>query len=191
MIFVLLFASGSILEEFSEKVKEYMRENMSTSAAKKKKKKKDKKKETEDQPSSSTHSSRKGSMFDKLDRPRSTAHKKAAAVPGEAEDQPPLPLRRATRSTTQSSAQPATRVPSSDAATANVATSSVANLPADVATTSTFTLPPGFGTPSEIRVPKEGIPSDSYEPVVTSSPNCPYKVYKMEGKEEEHQRGNE
>ena len=62
---------------------------MSTSAAKKKKKKKDKKKETEDQPSSSKHSSGKGSMFDKLDRPTSTAHKKAAAVPGEAEDQPP------------------------------------------------------------------------------------------------------
>ena len=76
---------------------------MSTSAAKKKKKKKDKK-ETEDQPSNSTHSSGKGSMFDKLDRPRSTAHKKAAAVPGEAEDQPLLPLKRATRSTTQSSA---------------------------------------------------------------------------------------
>ena len=71
-----------------------MRENMSTSAAKKKKKKIDKKKETEDQPSSSTHSSGKGSMFDKLDRPRSTAHKKAAAVPGEAEEQPPLPLKR-------------------------------------------------------------------------------------------------
>ena len=150
---------------------------MSTSAAKKKKK--DKKKETEDQPSSSTHSSGKGSMFDKLDRPRSPAHKKAAAVPGEAEDQPPLPLKRATRSATQSSAQPATSVPSSDAATANVAT------------TSTFTLPPGFGTPSEIRVPEEGIPSDSYEPVVTSSPDCPYKAYKIQGKEEEHQRGNE
>ena len=74
-----------------------MRENMSTSAAKKKKK--DKEKETEDQPSSSKHSSGKGSMFDELDRPRSTAHKKAAAVPGEAEDQPPMPLRRATRST--------------------------------------------------------------------------------------------
>ena len=71
-----MLRSGSILEEFSEKVKEYMRENMSTSAAKKKKKKKDKKKETEDQPSSTTHSSGKGSMFDKLDRPRSTAHKK-------------------------------------------------------------------------------------------------------------------
>ena len=127
MIFMLYsLRSGSILEEFSEKVKEYMRENMSTSAAKKKNKKKDKKKETEDQPSSSTHSSGKGSMFDKLDRPRSTAHKKAAAVPGEAEDQPPLPLKRATRSTTQSSAQPATSVPSSDAATANVATSSTA-----------------------------------------------------------------
>ena len=168
-----------------------MRENMSTSAAKKKKKKKDKKKETEDQPSSSTHSSGKGSMFDKLDRPRSTAHKKAAAVPGEAEDQLPLPLKRATRSATQSSAQPATSVPASDAATANVAISSTANLPADVATTSTFTLPPGFGTPSEIRVKEEGIPSDSYEPVVTSSPDCPYKVYKTQGKEEEHQRGNE
>ena len=162
---------------------------MSTSAAKKKKK--DKKKETKDQPSSSKHSSGKGSMFDKLDRPRSTAHKKAAAVPGETEDQPPMPLRRATRSTTQSSAQPATSVPSSDAATANVSTSSTANLPAYVATSSTFTLPPGFGTSSEIRVPEEGIASDSYEPVVTSSPDCPYKVYKMEGKEEEHQRGNE
>ena len=45
---------------------------MSTSAPKKKKKKKEKKKETEDQPSSSKASS----VFDKFDRPRSTAHKK-------------------------------------------------------------------------------------------------------------------
>ena len=160
-----------------------MRENMSTSAAKKKKKKKDKKKETEDQPSSSKPSSGQGSMFDEFDRPRSTAHKKAEAVPGEVEDQPPLPLRRVTRSTTQSSAQPATSEPSSDAATANH--------PADVASSSTFTLPEGFGTSSEISVPEEGIPSYSYEPVVKSSPDCPYKVYKMEGKEEQHQRGNE
>ena len=171
-----------------------MRENMSTSAAKKKKKKKDKKKETEDQPSSSKHSSGKGSMFDEFDKPRSTAHKKAAVVSGEAEDQSPLPLRRATRSTTQSSAQPAQPVtsvpPSSDAATTNVATSSTANLPADVATSSTFSLPAGFEISSEIRVPEEGIPSYSYKPVVKSSPDCPYKVYKMEGKEEEHQRGN-
>ena len=102
-----------------------------------------------------------------------------------------MPLRRATRSTTQSSAQPATSVPSSNAAIANVATSSTANLPADVATSSTFTLPQGFGTSSEIRVPEEGIASDSYEPVVTSSPDCLYKVYKMEVTEEEHQRSNE
>ena len=66
-----------------------MRENMSTSAAKKKKNKKDKKKEAEEQPSSSKHSFEKGSMFDQFDRPRSTAHRKAAVVPGEAEDQPP------------------------------------------------------------------------------------------------------
>ena len=120
---------------------------MSTSAPKKKKKKKKKERNRrEDQPSSSKTSS----MFDKFDRPRSTAHKKAAAVPGEVEDQPPLPLRRATRSTTQSSAQPATSEPSSD-----------------------------------------GIPSYSYKAVVKSSPDCPYKVYKIEGKEEQHQRGNE
>ena len=156
-----------------------MRENMSTSAPKKKKKKKEKKKETEDQPSSSKASS----MFDKFDRPRSTAHKKAAAVSEEVEDQPPLPLRRATRSTTHSSAQPATSEPSSDAATANP--------PADVASSSAFTLPPGFGASSEISVPEEGIPSYSYKPVVKSSPDCPYKVYKIEGKEEQHQRGNE
>ena len=73
------------MEKLSDKVKQYMRENMSTSALKKKKKKKEKKKETEEQPSSSKASS----MFDKFDRPRPTAHKKAAAVPGEVEDQPP------------------------------------------------------------------------------------------------------
>ena len=186
-----------------------MRENMSSSGPKKKKKKKDKdkKKEIEDQPSSSKDSSEKGSMFDEFNRGRSTAHKKAAVVPGEAEDQTPLPLRRSTRSTAQSSALPATSVATSHPATASipanvptcsvatlpadVATSSTATLPADVASSSTSTLPADVTTSSTTRVPEEGIPTSSYETVVQSSDELPFKIYKIEGKEEEHQRGNE
>ena len=184
------------MEEFSEKVKQYMTENMSTSGAKKKKKKKDKDKtkEAEDQPSSSKHSSEKGSMFDQF-RGRSIAHKKAAVVPGEAEDQPPLPLRRATRSAAQSSALPVTSVATSHAAMAsipaNVPICSTATLPANVATCSSATFPADVATSSTDSVPVEGIPTDTYEPVVTSSASCPFKIYKIEGKEEEHQRGNE
>ena len=87
-----LICVGSILEKFSEKVKEYMRENMPTVPKKKTKdkdkKKKDKDQPDSDQPSSAKDSSEKASIFDQFDRGRNTAHKKAV-VPGEAEDQPP------------------------------------------------------------------------------------------------------
>ena len=174
-----------------------MKENMSTSGPKKKKKKKDKdkKKETEDQLSSSKHSSEKGSMFDQFDTVRPTAHKKATVVPREAEDQPPLPLRRATRSAAQSSALPATSVPTLHVATAsipaNVQICSAATVPANVATSSTATLPTDVATSSTVSVPVEGIPTDSYEPEVLTSNDYPFKIYKIQGKEEDHQRGNE
>ena len=122
--------------------------------SKKKKKDKDKKKEKQDQPSSS-------------------AHKKAAVIPGEAEDQPPLPPRRSTRSTAQSLALPASSV-------------ATANIPANVATSSAADVPT-----SAITVPEEGIPTSSYEPEVLSSNDYPFKIYKIQGKEEEHQRGND
>ena len=108
---------------------------------------------------------------------------KVAVVPGEAEDQPPLPLRRATRSAAQSSALPATSVPTSHAATASI--------PANVPICSAATVPANVATSSTVSVPVEGIPTDSYEPEVLTSNDYPFKIYKIEGNEEDHQRGNE
>ena len=148
---------GSILEEFSEKVKEYMRENMSTSVPKKKKEKRQRKRKK--QTSLLVQRTRlkkvqclinmieEGAQPTKkqfLKRQRTSPHCFSGGQPDlQPNQQSPL---------LQLHFQP-------DTLPSNVATCSTVTVPANVATYSTVTVPVNVATSYAATLSEEGIPT--------------------------------